>query len=298
MFETGQCYGITVTYESYGKECYGARKRVLRNTGLQYWDGDNMAEHTDEVIDACKYKYPEPFHVFYFDWSSGHEKKPSDGLNAQILNLNFGSAGKKLDEMKAMRDGTVNAAQYPDRKIDFPDDKQSMCFKSLHVQPRDQPPWYAPKTPRNEYADQPKGCKQLLWERGLWHDKMSLDGGIDKIKVNSARHILSVQPDFMAQQSQLEELVTFRGCGIDMTPKFHCELVALERRWGRSKWYCRRTCRYQYEALKHLVPFSLVSPTVCSLRLLRNYFRKSRDYMAVYRAGVDSGKQTNSLIHC
>ena len=36
-----------------------------------YWDGDNMCEHTDEVMDAVAYKYPDIFHTFYFDWSSG-----------------------------------------------------------------------------------------------------------------------------------------------------------------------------------------------------------------------------------
>ena len=114
-------------------------------------------------------------------------------------------------------------------------------------------------------------------------------GGKDKIVSLSARHLLSIQPDFLAQRSQLEELVMERGFGIDMTPKFHCELVALERKWGRSKWHCRRVCRYTFAALRLVVPYSLLSEEICPVSLTRKYFRKSRDYCALYRAGVDSG---------
>ena len=59
-----------------------------------YWNGDNMADHTCEMMGAARYKYPDIFHVFFFDWSSGHEKKPFDGLNAHVINLNYGGCGK------------------------------------------------------------------------------------------------------------------------------------------------------------------------------------------------------------
>ena len=93
----------------------------------------------------------------------------------------------------------------------------------------------------------------------------------------------------MAQKSQLEELVLERGFSIDMTPKYHCELVGLECRWGRSKWYCRCHCKYKYPALLKVVPHSLISEEVMPMQLLRKYFRKSRDYMETYRVGVDAG---------
>ena len=183
-----------------------------------------------------------------------------------------------------MRPAALNVTLYPDRNIEFSRGQQHMTFKR-----GDRPPWYEPRLAKAKYIGQPKGVKQILWERGLWNEKLSLDGGKDKIKSQSARHLLSIQPDFMAQKSQLEELVLERGFSIDMTPKYHCELVALERRWGRSKWYCRCHCKYNYAALLKVVPHSLISEEVKPIQLLRKYFRKSRDYMETYRVGVDAG---------
>ena len=99
----------------------------------------------------------------------------------------------------------------------------------------------------------------------------------------------------MAQKSQLKELVLERGFSIDMTPKYHCELVSLERRWGRSKWHCRCHCKHNYAALLKVVPHSLISEEVMPMQLLRKYFRKSREYTDTYRVGVDAGQAEKSV---
>ena len=41
-----------------------------------YWKGDKMVLHTEELMDALEFKYPEFQFVFVCDWSSGHANIP------------------------------------------------------------------------------------------------------------------------------------------------------------------------------------------------------------------------------
>src|SRR5688500_17687549 len=71
-----------------------------------------------------------------------------------------------------------------------------------------------------KYPNQPKGMKQVLIERSLWKDNLLADCQLCKgktkiIDVNRvdccARRILSLQPDFLAQKSQLQEEIEKQG---------------------------------------------------------------------------------------
>ncbi len=53
-------------------------------------------------------------------------------------------------------------------------------------------------------------------------------------------HLLFTQPDFVAQKSQLEELITSWGHICDFYPKYHCECNFIEMYWGAAK-YCYRS---------------------------------------------------------
>ena len=49
------------------------------------------------------------------------------------------------------------------------------------------------------------------------------------------RRILSLQPDFLAQKSQLQEKIEKRGHKCIFYPKYHCELNYIEMYWGAAK---------------------------------------------------------------
>jgi hypothetical protein len=57
------------------------------------------------------------------------------------------------------------------------------------------------------------------------------------------RHILFLQPDFVSQKSQLQELVKSRGHLCDFYPKYHCELNFIEQYWGAAKLHFRMAGR-------------------------------------------------------
>jgi hypothetical protein len=86
-----------------------------------------------------------------------------------------------------------------------------------------------------------KGMEQIIQERGLWPegglpaqcgtDFKCAPGCIDCC----CQHILYLQPDFVAQKSQLEELIEQRHHLCDFYPKYHCELNFIEQYWGTAK---------------------------------------------------------------
>ena len=244
-----------------------------------YWGGDDMLAHTDEFIDVLEFVFGDRFQfVFLYDWSSGHAKFPPGALNVNTMNMNFGGKQELPHPARIMEDYV-----YP---VDFPlptlkaGDVQYMVF-----QPTDPPPFYRPDLPLAEYVGKAKGIKQVLYERGLWKPGMTENGPRDGCDVSlSAKYILSQCQDFKQQKSQLQILIEQRGHICDFLPKYHPELSALERCWGMSKRWLRRVCRYSYDNLVKKVPTSLIK--MQSLKTIRNFFRKCRDYQKAYSLGL------------
>src|SRR6266498_5944037 len=154
--------------------------------------------------------------------------------------------------------------------------RKSMIFSSDH-----------PK-----YPNQPKGIKQILIERGLWHNSLHLECQlckgknkvIDSTRINyCARRIMSLQPDFLTQKSELETVIEEAGHKCIFYPKFHCELNFIEMYWGAAKRYTREYCDYTWNGLQKTVPEALDS---ISLITIRRFAQKSWRYMDIYRKGI------------
>jgi hypothetical protein len=116
-----------------------------------------------------------------------------------------------------MRNGTFANGQT--QSFYFPEDHPSM------------PSWF-------------KGMETIIREHELWPDTGLPKGLLAQCpefkcppnRVDCCcRCILYVQPDFVAQKSQLEELITSRGHLCDFYPKYHCELNFIEQYWGVAK---------------------------------------------------------------
>ncbi|CAG8724339.1 12387_t:CDS:1, partial [Cetraspora pellucida] len=73
---------------------------------------------------------------------------------------------------------------------------QDMCFSENYKDPK--------------LHDKPKGLKEVLHKRGLWHDEMKLvcKGGCKQERTNCcARTTMANQPDFITQHGKLEEAI-------------------------------------------------------------------------------------------
>jgi hypothetical protein len=103
-----------------------------------------------------------------------------------------------------------------------------------------------------------------------------------------ARRLLSLQPDFMAQRCEIEEILEAEPHQHKVLyyPKFHCELNHIEYFWCHSKRLARENCNYTIDGLRSNVPTSLAS--IASKTILGNY-NSCLKKMELYRQGVAYG---------
>ena len=90
-----------------------------------------------------------------------------------------------------------------------------------------------------------KGMEIIIWEWGLWPEK-GLNAQCEGFKCVAkktnccCRHLLFMQPDFVAQKSHLEELITLHSHICDFYLK-HCKLNLIEQYWGAAKFHYQST---------------------------------------------------------
>jgi len=116
---------------------------------------------------------------------------------------------------------------------------------------------------------------QVLSERGLWHSGL---------RVESARDLMGLQPDFQEQKSSLADLVERAGHLADFYPKYHCELNFIERVWAETKGIVRKECLFNFPKMK-----TQVSETVKSIPIhhVRRYYRRAFRYLDAYYQGLN-----------
>ena len=104
--------------------------------------------------------------------------------------------------------------------------------------------------PNKKLQGKPKGIKQVLIEREKWPPGgLVLECKECKEKVQNdlriscyAHRVMSLEPDFLAQKSAIEELIENARHKCIFFPKFHCELNFIERYWRAAKRHLRENC--------------------------------------------------------
>jgi hypothetical protein len=80
----------TVKKEDLPKSDPFLRKFELGKDKDGYWNYFRMSLQLEDVVDCLVILYPDCDFVFLFDQSSGHAKKRKDGLNAAVMNVQWG----------------------------------------------------------------------------------------------------------------------------------------------------------------------------------------------------------------
>ena len=154
------------------------------------------------------------------------------------------------------------------------------------------------------FLGQPKGGKQLLRERGLWHEGMSWTGKKDTYGVpetvdidgvarsTCAKDVLAACWDYQNETSELEQMVTDLGHRAMFTPKGHCELAGegIEYDWGVASRWKRKNGRDEDQHLQEDTLRSL-SPKVLPVLRVRMFERTAWRYKQAYRR-VTRGEAT------
>jgi hypothetical protein len=202
-----------------GKQCNG------------WFDGDHLLSQVNHAIDIFKCKTNRSAQgLFIFDNAPSHQKHVLDTLSAQqmvkgVFPIDMYSCAQ-LTISLAPKKGWVHNAGGPQmcpgvlptgnaQPLYFPDDHPTM------------PGWF-------------KGMEVIICEHGLWPDQgLSAQCGNFKCPPGCSDccccWLLFMQPDFVAQKSQLQELIELCGHLCDFYPKYHCELNFIEQYWGVAK---------------------------------------------------------------
>ena len=286
-----------------------------------YWDSDDMIEQTQDYIDLWEVKYGTPAEgggrlLLWYDWSSGHSKMPETAWNPREMNIKPGGGGASAEAVRKMSprirvmrayplpiplpcwsqhaiDEWMASSEYnkPNMIRNYPDLK-SGDYQELFFKEGEFPYWLDPRTTSqptiDSYLGQPKGLRQLLFERGLWRPGMTLDGGRTvrgvrqpRVMELSAKDVMAEQQDIAKQKSALQLSIEKRGHYCIFLPKYHCELNPIENVWAKCKRYVREHCMDDYDTMLRLIPEGLLGPNL-PVHFIREYYRRADDYLAVY----------------
>ena len=102
------------------------------------------------------------------------------------------------------------------------------------------------------------------------------------LKQPAAVQLMSLQPDFQAQWSLVQETIEAAGHLCIFLPKFHCELNFIEFFWGAVKKYLREHCNYSYSGLQENILKALES---VELSTIRKWGHHMIWWMHAYRGG-------------
>ena len=221
-----------------------SRKLFFAGTNRdEYWTWKDMREQLeDDVIPLFERLHPGCQALFLLDQSSNHNAYAPSAKRVNSFNL-------KDTRLDSINQRVILPGYY----IGIDGERKIQNFYALEIKnegkKNERRIWYR------------KGVETILKERGLgkW-DEYKAQGKYWKAKCGNKEpnsdhsccpyHMLENQPDFRAQKTALEELVTKSGHLYALYPKYHCETNWIERYWSAAKRIARRECDYSFKALQ------------------------------------------------
>ena len=230
-----------------------------------YWTNDHLIAQLKEVIPLFQKIHPGKKLLFAFDNSQNHHKCAPDGLKSSIP-LN--------------------------------DNKNMIIMRRTSFTDKDGKIWVQSMQTKNNI---PKGAKTILFERGLYINKMPLECKLCKDSVKHTERInleqndilltrqcccrfaLSCEKDFAEQKEWLTEIVENEGHNIIYYPKFHCEFNFIELNWSDLKRGMREMGLQKIAELRINIPNKLDS---MSAEQSQKNFMHCIKYMELNRIGL------------
>jgi len=257
-------------------EKYGGKKPKMRDTVIP-----SVGEHTPKFVagDTQRLVFQEG------DAGPDHLSEEERELNKHTCEDT--GAGKPTPKTRSMMLKAIREAgiELPKRRFSA---KELREFGEQHGLASN----YQKKNHKVGWLNQPKGIRQVLWERGLLdpNKTYTMDGpkGADGKRDlgRSLKHILSQCPDFKNELSALQHLAKRLGTEVICSPKYHAEIAGegIEYCWALAKnWFKRiplseRKTREQFEAKVD----EALSTSVLTITRVRGCARRQRTYILAY----------------
>ncbi|KDN44208.1 hypothetical protein RSAG8_05681, partial [Rhizoctonia solani AG-8 WAC10335] len=188
-----------------------------------YFSTENVCSQMAHVADILNENYTGADHVIVVDNSPTHKKREADAPSAQRMPKYMPKKEKGAKNfLVRTTDENGNEIEVPMTGGYFSDGTpQSFYWPEDHPRAG----WF-------------KGMAEILKERG-WENAYKINAKCtrcDKTRTDCClRRILYNEPDFANPISIVERLVTSRGIGFLLLPKFHPELHPIEMCWGKAK---------------------------------------------------------------
>ena len=127
-----------------------------------------------DVVELFNFLYPQYKLLVEIDWSAGHSKHREGALNAKSMSVGYGGSQPKMRNTMIER---VEGFLGPGAVLKVGE------YQELIYREGCDPPHFSPDAPLYDieatewteavegYLKKPKGLKQILWGRGLYHDE-------------------------------------------------------------------------------------------------------------------------------
>lgn len=249
-----------------------------------YWTAElHLKQLQEKVLPFLDYFYKDVDVVLVFDNSTCHGAYAPEALKAERMNLKDGGKlkGRSLKTTKQQWDAIPRENRlWKLRDTEFKDHngiwvKQKMVTEDGKI----------------------KGMLTVLTERGIEippNTKMCCNQCVysskqyDLSRPETAccvRRMVTLLPDFQAEQPLMAEVIQKAGHTCLFLPKFHCELNPIEMAWAIVKRTLRDLDAFvQYDLLKREVPnvwLGKITPTIA-----RKLIRHSNRILYAYRDGL------------
>jgi hypothetical protein len=269
-----------------------------------YWNYERFSVQVNDLLDCFECLYPEYQLALEVDRSSGHTKKKVDGLTVEHMNLGVGGANKPKLRKSQMTPGCLKDGGNPpfiNLEYTKPDGTNaSFQYPLLQVgnwqhfefEEGDPPPFEDLNS--TNYVGQPKGIRQVLFERGLF--KKGMRGSLTSKEKDEwiargkqlpdpafdAPLVLSECEDFANEIGALQAILEARGHILFLSPACHPELAGcgVEYSWGKAKVCFRRETNDC--SAKNLHANIINALHAITLDRVWRYERKTRDYRRMY----------------
>lgn len=294
-----------------------------------YWNNAQFIEQERWVVPLFEACHPNSILVQGIDHSTNHAAMAQNALIAEKMGKMAGGAqptmrdavfkNSKGEEKKQsmvfvageclLKDVSISETLHEDDDNDGKEEKEQAASEEPKKKRAKKKNSYKKGEilgPNHFLVGKAKGLEYTLYERNIDTRKLKancLPGKKRERKKNPSVvvdhaedgkccmvKIMSTFSDFQSETSVVAALLASRGHILEMIPKYHCELNAIEYIWCNVKSFTRSYCDQSITGLRKNLEKAFKDPNIVGVTRVRKCFRRSWRFLQCYQAGLTVGQ--------